>query len=143
MGLAGFITSVLINGLSRYHLLAGDDRLPDAIDRAVTFLDNDTWREEWKDWRYTSCPATRATGRPGVVVMAHVNGIRIANNPEHLRVLSVAWDAKFRNLLKLPKPGPGHGKGYSSRMYGCAEAIGLITAVKSDGSTNRKENTAK
>ena len=26
-------------------------------------LDNDTWREEWRDWRYTSCPASRATGR--------------------------------------------------------------------------------
>jgi len=126
-GMAGFITSVLINGLSRYYLLTGDDRLPDVIDRAVTFLDNDTWREELLDWRYTSCPATKATGHPGVVVMAHVNGIRISNNPAHLRVLRLAWDTKFQRLLKMPKPGPGHGKGYSSRMYGCAEAIGLLT----------------
>jgi hypothetical protein len=129
-GMAGFITAILINGLSRYYFLTGDDRLPDAIDRAVTFLDNDTWREEWQDWRYTSCPATRATGRPGVVMMAHVNAVRIANNPEHLRILRIAWDAKFQSLLKLPPARPGHGKGYSSRMYGCAEAIGLITDKK-------------
>ncbi len=129
-GMAGFITAVLINGLSRYYLLSGDDRLPDAIEHAVTFLDNDTWREEWRDWRYTSCPATRATGQPGVVVMAHVNGVRIADNPEHLRVLRVAWDTKFQRLLRMPKPGPGHGKGYSSKMYGCAEAIGLLAARK-------------
>lgn len=125
-GMAGFITAVLINGLSRYYLLSGDERLPDAIEKAVTFLDNDTWREEWRDWRYTSCPATKATGQPGVVVMAHVNGIRISDNSEHLRVLKVAWDTKFQRALRLPKPGPGHGKGYSSRMYGCAEAIGLL-----------------
>ena len=127
-GMAGFITAVLINGLSRYYLLSGDERLPDAIDRAVTFLNNDTWREEWRDWRYTSCPATRATGQPGVVMMAHVNGVRIANNPEHLRVLGIAWEAKFQRLLKAPPSGLGQGKSYSSNMYGCAEAIGLLAA---------------
>ena len=136
-GMAGFITAVLINGLSRYYLLSGDERLPDAIGRAVTFLDNDTWRESWRDWRYTSCPATKATGQPGVVVMAHVNSIRISNNPEHLRVLRIAWDAKFQRLLKLPKPGPGHGKGYTTKMYGCAEAIGLLTVKKNETPSER------
>jgi len=131
-GMAGFITAVLINGLSRYYLLSGDERLPKAIDRAVTFLDNDTWREERRDWRYTSCPATGPTGQPGVVVMAHVNGIRIADNPEHLRILRVAWDAKFQRLLNAPPPCPGVGKTYSSTMYGCAEAIGLLSADKTE-----------
>ncbi|MDH7570136.1 MAG: hypothetical protein QHJ73_11185, partial [Armatimonadota bacterium] len=125
-GMAGFITAVLINGLSRYYLLSGDERLPDAIDRAVTFLDNDTWREEWKDWRYTSCPATRRTNQPGVVMMAHVNGVRIAGNPAHLRVLRIAWGEKFRRLLQAPPPGPGFGKSYTSIMYGCPETVGLL-----------------
>lgn len=129
VGMAGFITAILINGLSRYYLLTDDERLPKVIDRSATFLNNDTWHEEWKDWRYTSCPATRATGQPGVVVMALMNAFRIAKNPEHLRVLKVAWDAKFQRFLKLPKPRPGHGKGYSSTMYGCAEAIGLLAAM--------------
>jgi len=133
-GMAGFITAVLINGLSCYHRLSGDGRLPQAIERAVTFLDNDTWREEWKDWRYTSCPATRATGQPGVVVMAHVNSIRVSDNPEHIRILKVAWDAKFRRLLRAPEPGPGQGKTYTSKMYGCAEAVGLLLG-RANGST--------
>jgi hypothetical protein len=132
-GMAGFITAVLINGLSRYYQLSGDERLPTAIDRAVTFLDNDTWREEWRDWRYTSCPATRPIGQPGVVMMAHVNGGRIAGREDepktqHLRVLSVAWRAKFERLLQTPASGPGQGKAYSSTMYGCAETVGLLAA---------------
>ena len=128
VGMAGFITAVLINGLSRYYLLTGDERLPDAIGRAVTFLDNDVWREGLRDWRYTSCPASKATGRPGVVVMAHVNAVRIADDPEHLRVLRLAWDAKFNALLQTPPSGPGQGKTFSSRMYGCAEAAGLLAS---------------
>ena len=77
-GMAGFITAVLINGLSRYHQLSGDERLPEAIDRAVTFLDLDTWHDQWSGWRYTSCPATalRGVSQPGVTMMAHVNGVR-------------------------------------------------------------------
>jgi len=132
-GMAGFITAVLINGLSRYYLLSGDESLPDAVARAVTFLDNDTWREEWRDWRYTSCPASPATSQPGVVIMAHTNAVRIAGCDEHLRVLRTAWDAKFQRLLSVPKPGPGQGKAFSSIMYGCPEAIGLLA--------NRAEST--
>ncbi|MFQ5810936.1 MAG: hypothetical protein ACE5JM_15065, partial [Armatimonadota bacterium] len=131
-GMAGFITAVLINGLSRYYLLTGDERLPDAVERAVTFLDNDTWREERRDWRYTSCPATRPTGQPGVVVMAHVNAIRIAHNAEHLRVLGIAWDTKFKRLVEAPKPRPGFGKSYTSTMYGCAAAVGLLAAAEDE-----------
>ena len=65
-------------------------------------------------------------------MMAHVNGVRITGNPAHLRILKIAWDEKFKRLLKLPSPGPGHGKSYSSTMYGCAEAIGLIESNKKD-----------
>lgn len=127
VGMAGFITSILVNGLSRYQLLAGHEGLPRAIDRAVTFLNNDTWREEWQDWRYTSCPASAKMGQPGVTIMALVNAVRIAGNPEHRRILSVAWEAKFQRLLGAPRPGPGQGKTYSATVYGCAEAIGLLT----------------
>ncbi len=130
-GMAGFITAVLINGLSRYYLLSGDDRLPEAIERAVTFLDNDTWREELTDWRYTSCPASNPrTGQPGVVIMAHVNSVHITGNAEHLRVLGVAWAAKFERLRQALKPGPGVGKTYTALMLGCAEAIGVLTRQK-------------
>ncbi|OGV67957.1 MAG: hypothetical protein A3K19_19025 [Lentisphaerae bacterium RIFOXYB12_FULL_65_16] len=126
VGMAGFITSILVNGLSRYQVLAGHDGLPQAIDRAVTFLNNDTWHEEWQDWRYTSCPATPKMGQPGVTIMALVNAVRIADNPEHLRILRLAWKAKFKRLMAEPSQA-GMGKTYSATMYGCAEAAGLLS----------------
>ncbi|HQE81594.1 MAG TPA: hypothetical protein PLM14_01270 [Candidatus Hydrogenedentes bacterium] len=131
VGMAGFITAILINGLSRYYLLSEDERLPKAIDRATTFLTNDTWREEWRDWRYTSCPASSRMGQAGVLVMAHVNSVRISDNAEHLRVLRVAWDEKFARLLDKPESA-GQGKAYTAAAYGCAEAVGLL-AVKGEG----------
>jgi hypothetical protein len=138
-GMAGFITAVLINGLSKYFDLSGDERLREAIDKGVTFLDNDTWREEWRDWRYTSCPATKATGQPGVVMMAHVNGARIAGSEalpklQHLRILWVAWKSKFVRLSQSSlAPKPGLGKAYTSTMVGCAETVGLLTSADAEG----------
>jgi len=136
VGMAGFITSVLVNGLSRYYFLSGDERLGEAIDRAVTFLDNDTWHEEWQDWRYTSCPATGKMNQIGVTVMAYVNAVRIADNAEHLRVLRVAWDAKFKRLLESPDSA-GMGKTYTFTMLGCAEAIGLLAAKAKEEAATR------
>lgn len=126
IGMAGFITAVLINGLSRYALLARDPELPAAIERAVTFLTNDTWREEWQDWRYTSCPATGPMSQMGVIVMAYVNSVRLTGNPEHRRVLEAAWSVKLHRLVREAKPGQSFGKQYSATMYGCAEAMGLL-----------------
>ena len=126
-GMAGFITAVLINGLSRYYQLTGDERLPESIDRAVTFLDVDTWHEQWRGWRYTSCPATalRGVSQPGVTMMAHVNGVRFGENPDHLRILRVAWEEKFGKLLEI-NVSQGFGKTWTSTMYGCAETAGII-----------------
>lgn len=126
-GMAGFITAVLINGLARYYQLSGDERLPEAIDRAVTFLDLDTWHDQWRGWRYTSCPATalRGVNQPGVTMMAHVNGVRFGSNPEHLRVLRRAWEEKFGKLLG-EAPTQGFGKSWTSTMYGCAETVGIL-----------------
>jgi len=130
VGMAGFLTAILINGLSRYYLLTGDERLPEAIERAVVFLNNDTWREEWRDWRYTSCPASQPVGQLGVEVMALVNSVRITGNAEHLRILRLAWEAKFERLLRAPEPGPGVGKTFSHIMYGSAETASLLALRK-------------
>ncbi len=127
VGMAGFITSILINGLSRYWELTGDPRIPQAVDRALTFLNNDTWVDHKAGWRYTSCPASAFAGQPGVTIMAHVNGIRLNHNPEHARVLRKAWNARFEQLLEEPlPPGPGQGKNYTATVYGCAEASGIL-----------------
>jgi hypothetical protein len=126
VGMAGFITAVLVNGLSQYYAITGDERIPDAVQRAVTFLDRDTWHEEWNDWRYTSCPATGPIKQSGVVVMAHVNAIRMAGDAEQLRILKIAWDTKFARLEGASLSGPGQGKVYGTTMYGCPEAAGLL-----------------
>ena len=57
--------------------------------------------------------------------MAHVNGAIVSGNPRHLEVLRIAWDAKFRRLLEGDTAGMG--KTYTSSMYGCAEAVGLLS----------------
>lgn len=126
-GMAGFITSVLINGLARYYQLSGDERLPVSIDRAVTFLDVDTWYDQWSGWSYTSCPGTalRGVSQPGVTMMAHVNGVRFGENPDHLRILRKAWEKKFGGLLEV-NITQGFGKTWTSTMYGCPETVGIL-----------------
>jgi hypothetical protein len=126
VGEAGFISSVRVNGLSRYYQLSGDQRIPEVVRRAVTYINNDTWLEQYSDWRYTSCPATNPIGRTGVTIEALVNSVRINGEPEHLRILRKAWDAKFERLLKAPTSRPGLGKTYSTIMYGSPEAMNLF-----------------
>jgi hypothetical protein len=126
VGKAGFIVAILVNGLSRYGQLTHDERIPEAVRRAVTFLNHDTWIEQRSGWRYTSCPASAFTGQYGVTMMALVNAVRLAGDPEHLRILRKAWEAKFAALRQAPAPGPGQGKTYSSTVYGCAEVAGLL-----------------
>jgi hypothetical protein len=126
VGEAGFISSIRVNGLSRYYQLSGDQRIPEVVKRAVTFTNRDTWLEQYSDWRYTSCPATNPIGQTGVTIAALVNSVRIDGDPEHLRILRKAWDAKFARLLKAPSARPGLGKAYSTIMYGSPEAMNLF-----------------
>ena len=128
VGEAGFIGSVRLNGLSKYYELTGDERIPDAVKRGVTHLNRDTWEEQYSGWRYTSCPASSSgPGRQtGVTIMALVNGVKLGGDPEQLRILRKAWDAKFEGLLVAPMAKPGLGKAYSTIMYGCPEAMNLF-----------------
>jgi len=126
VGEAGFISSVRINGLSRYFQLTGDKRIPEVIKRAVTHLNNDTWIEQRNDWRYTSCPASNPIGQTGVTIAALVNSVKLNKEPEHLRILQKAWDNKFKRLLIAPAARPGVGKTYSTIMYGSPEAMNLF-----------------
>jgi len=126
VGEAGFISSVRINGLSRYFQLTGDERIPDIVKRGITHLNNDTWMEQYSDWRYTSCPATKPIGQTGVTIAALVNSVKLNKEPEHLRILQKAWDNKFKRLLIAPAARPGVGKTYSTIMYGSPEAMNLF-----------------
>jgi len=126
IGEAGFISSVRVNGLSRYYQLSADQRIPEVVKRAVTYINRDTWLEQYSDWRYTSCPATNPVGQTGVTIAALVNSVRINGEHEHLRILQKAWDAKFERLLRAPTSRPGLGKTYSTIMYGSPEAMNLF-----------------
>jgi hypothetical protein len=126
VGEAGFITSVRLNGLSYYHRLTGDDRIPDSLRRAITNLNNDTWIDQDSEWRYTSCPASEHAGQQGVTIQSLVNSVMLTGDQEHLRILRKAWDAKFSSLLEVPAARPGLGKEYSSIMYGSPEAMNLF-----------------
>jgi hypothetical protein len=138
VGEAGFIGSVRLNGLSYYYRLTGDERIPNSLSRGITHLNNDTWRDELSDWRYTSCPASRPIGQIGVTIMALVNSVSITGDQEHLRILRKAWDAKFARLLEIPPTRPGLGKTYSTIMYGSPEAMNLfVNGVKEDNSLSQ------
>ncbi len=137
VGEAGFITCVRLNGLSRYYELSGDERIPEAVRRGITHLNNDTWREGHSDWRYTSCPATSLIRQSGVTVMALANSVCLTSEPEHERILRKAWAAKVERvrgetaaLLASPE-GVIFGKRYGITMYGCAEVVSLLAALDS------------
>jgi hypothetical protein len=129
VGEAGFISSVRINGLSRYYRLSGDERIPEVVKRAVTHLNNDTWMEQYSDWRYTSCPASSLIGQTGVTIEALVNSVKLTGEPEHRRILRKAWQTKFQRLLVAPTARPGLGKTYSTIMYGSPEAMSLLAGT--------------
>jgi len=126
VGEAGFISSVRVNGLSRHYELSGDERIPEVVKRAVTHLNNDTWMEQYSDWRYTSCPASGRVGQTGVTIYALINSVKLNGEYEHLRILRKAWNTKFERLLIAPAARPGLGKSYSQIMYGSPEAMNLF-----------------
>jgi hypothetical protein len=126
VGEAGFLGSIRLNGLSYYYRLTGDERIPNSVLRGINFLTNDTWDDYKSDWRYTSCPASRPIGQIGVTIMAMVNSVSLNHDPDQLRILKKAWDAKFARYLKVPASRPGLGKTYGLTMYGSPEAMNLF-----------------
>ena len=134
VGEAGFIGSVRVNGLSRYYELSGDERIAEVVKKAVTHINNDTWMEQYSDWRYTSCPASGRVGQTGVTIAALVNSVELNGEPEQFRILRKAWDRKFQRLLIAPTARPGLGKTYSQIMYGSPEAMAFVhTPAKGSG----------
>ncbi|MCE5239208.1 hypothetical protein LLH23_12055 [bacterium] len=140
VGEAGFISAVRVNGLARYYGLTGDERIPEAVRRAVTHLNNDTWREQDSDWRYTSCPATSLMRQFGVIMMALRNSVVLTGDEEQLRILRQAWQAKLTRLqeelgaLLTGDDAPwfgkeSMGKEYGATAYGCGETMGLLASL--------------
>jgi hypothetical protein len=130
-GMATFITGVMIDGIAAYYWMSRDERVPEALNRAATFMNSDTWVEQGRSWRYTSCPATRVTGQSGVIIMALVNAIRMKRDAELERILHIAWADKFERYRdgEFLQKAQGQGKLYTSLILGCAETVSLLAKL--------------
>jgi hypothetical protein len=107
-GNAGFMVAVLLSGLKYYHDVTGDPRVKEAIIRGAYYLLDETYSDEAKGFRYTSCPETGY--RPGASPLM-VEGIA--------RAYLWTGDQRFRRVLTQSLPlgagGSSYGKGFS--MY--------------------------
>ena len=109
VGMATFITAVLLNGLVSYHLLTEDERVGEAIVRGVDFVLSDTWVEHLGHFRYTSCPASKP--RPGHLILRPLAyACRLAPSERRRAVMVRAWK-EF--LHELERPGV-MGKSYGA-----------------------------
>jgi hypothetical protein len=107
-GNAGFMVAVLLSGLKYYYDVIPDPRVRQCLILGARGLLDETYSDEVKGFRYTSCPNTRYS--PGASPLM-VEGVARA----HL------WtrDERFRRVLAESLPlgagGSGYGKGFS--MY--------------------------
>lgn len=107
-GNAGFMVAVLLSGLKYYHDVTGDPRVKESIIRGAYYLLDETYSDEVKGFRYTSCPNTKYS--PGASPLM-VEGIA--------RAYLWTRDERFRRVLieSLPLGGRGSGYGKGFSMY--------------------------
>lgn len=126
VGEAGFLTAIRLNGLYQYYKLTGDKRIPKAIERGVTHLNNDTWKEEYATWRYTSCPASVVIRRMGAIFQALASSVMLTGNAEHKRILERAWIDAVTNTPE--NPGAGLGKNFTTSLLGSSQTMAALYA---------------
>jgi hypothetical protein len=102
------MVAILLSGLKYYHDVTGDPRVKEAIIRGAYYLLDETYSDEVKGFRYTSCPETDY--RPGASPLM-VEGVA--------RAYLWTGDDRFRRVLTEALPlgagGSSYGKGFS--MY--------------------------
>ena len=158
VGMAEFITSILINGLARYYDVTGDARIPEAVHRATDNLIRDCWVDEKAAWRHTSCPAS-IVRRLSLPILAVANSIRLSSSlsstlrlslklrpegsltaegkrdEEQARVFRKAFSAALRDLPKADPRAPYFARGFALAILGTAEAAALMHAIASEDSS--------
>jgi len=102
------MVAVLLSGLKYYHDVTGDPRVKESIIRGAYYLLDETYSDEVKGFRYTSCPNTKYS--PGASPLM-VEGIA--------RAYLWTRDERFRRVLieSLPLGGRGSGYGKGFSMY--------------------------
>lgn len=107
-GNAGFMVAVLLAGLKYYHDVTEEARVKESIIQGAHYLLEETYSDEVKGFRYTSCPNTRYTAGASPLM---VEGVA--------RAYLWTQDERFRRVLTEALPrgagGSGYGKGFS--MY--------------------------
>ena len=114
-GNAGFMVAVLLSGLKYYHDVTGDPAVKECIIRGAHYLLDETYSEEVKGFRYTSCPNTRhSAGASPLMVEGVARAYRWTRDERFKRVLTEAQALRAR--------GSGYGKGFSFH-YRCAPRV--------------------
>ena len=131
MGMAVFITGVLLAGMIEYHKVTGDARVADSIVRAVDFIIADAWDEIEGRFHYTSCPASSLT-TPMRVLWPMAYAVRLAGKPRHIHVLRRAWDTYIRDREQA-SVGRGFGKSFASAHRSASQALPILAELDEGG----------
>ncbi len=128
MGMAVFITGVLLAGMIEYHKVTRDERVADSIVRAVDFMIADAWDDIEARFHYTSCPASNLT-TPMRVLWPMAYAVRLADKPLHKHVLRKAWDTYIRDN-DAATSGRGYGKSFASAHRSASMALPVLAELE-------------
>ncbi len=112
VGMATFITAVLLNGLALYHQITGDERVARSIVRAVDYVISDSWVEKSAEFHYTSCPASAVRTDP-LMLRGIAYAWRLSGSPRQEEVLRRAWARVLERVLAEPKRGASAVVGFA------------------------------
>lgn len=99
MGEAGFMVSILLEGLKRYHQATGDARVAQSIVRGAANIIRDTWSPKPSAFRYTSCPYSEL-----VETITYTEGLCYAYRLSGDEGLRAIIEAALRAALKNAPP---------------------------------------
>jgi hypothetical protein len=137
-GNAGFMIAILLSGLKYHHDITGEPEVKESIIRGAHYLLEETYSDQERGFRYTSCPAT-SYGRWALPLM--VEGVARA----------YVWtkDDRFRRVLVESLPHGAHGAAYGksfSMFYRCGpqvlhdlKAAGLTLNTKPEEEAQEKK----
>ncbi len=131
VGTAGFLISILVNGLSRYYEITGDKKIPQAVKKAVEFLVADTWDERTGKFRLSSCPASPYLQLFSLTLFSLANGIKIGN--ADVRDVFVKNWKHFLDYVDKEIDERHIGWMFSSCFAGAAKVLKIYHQIKNNG----------
>jgi len=131
MGMAVFITGVLLAGMIEYHKVSADQRVADSIVRAVDFVIADAWDELEGKFHYTSCPASSLTV-PMRILWPIAYAVCLAGRPLHIHVLRKAFGS-YLAIHSEDSSGPGYGKSFASGHRSVSQILPVLAGLDDEG----------